>query len=166
MHQLPEIMNEANEQYVILGKALSYASEFEENCRKLAHLFDCDKAENDFGYEVWKLMKDGTLYNKIHLISKRFELAPWAIEKVHSAREARNLLVHELPKEHRRLLVSESGRRHFQSNIVVNVQQILEGNLIVLDATEILLSGIEHRHGSDIMQYHSAVINWLLDLRK
>jgi len=158
---LPERSEEKDKYYAVLGRALAYATEFEQNCRKLAHLFDIENTEQDFGYEVWLLMEKGTLFNKINDLVEKHDLPEWNSNEIHKARKARNLIAHEIARDHILMMNTPEARRAFETNILLAVHEIATGNQIVLDVTRMLGEGTRG-HGSDIVAYDSAIADWIL----
>ena len=98
---LPKRTGESDAVYAVLGRALAYATEFENNCRALAHLFDIEKSESDFFYEVYKLVRSGTLHAKIKLLIDEHGLPEWVEDKIHRARKSRNYIAHEAAADHK-----------------------------------------------------------------
>jgi len=158
---LPERSEEKDKYYAVLGRALAYATEFEQNCRKLAHLFDIENTEQDFGYEVWLLMENGPLFNKINDLVEKHDLTELDSNEIHKARKARNLIAHEIAIDHIRMMNTPEGRRVFETYILLAVHEIATGNQIVLDVTRMLGEGTRE-HGSDIVAYDSAIADWIL----
>lgn len=157
---MPERTEESDAIYAVLGRALAYATEFEENCRTLAHLFDIEKSENEFSYEVYKLVKSGTLHAKIKLLIDKHGLPDWVEEKVHEARKARNFIVHEAAEDHKRIMSTPQLMKSFETTIMLMCGQIADGNQIVLDVTRMLKEGKPCR-GSDVVAYSFAVASWI-----
>lgn len=58
---MPERTEESDAVYAVMGRALAYATEFKNNCRTLAHLFDIEKSGSEFSYEIYKLVKSGDI---------------------------------------------------------------------------------------------------------
>jgi hypothetical protein len=158
---LPNRTDESDKYYAVLGRALSYATEFEHNCRRLAHLFDIENTDHDFGYEVWMLMERGTLFNKIKDLVNIHDLDGSISAELHQARQARNRIAHEIARDHISRMSTPEGRRSFEIDILLTVQEISKGNQIVLDVTRILIEGKRETHGSDVIEYHDAVWNWI-----
>ena len=158
---LPERSEEKDKYYAVLGRALAYATEFEQNCRKLAHLFDIENTEQDFGYEVWLLMEEGTLSNKINELVEKHNLSKRCSNEIHKARKARNLIAHEIAINHILMMNKPEGRKVFETHILLAVHEIAAGNQIVLDFTRMLSEDIQG-YGSDIVAYYSAIADWIL----
>lgn len=157
---MPERTEESDAIYAVLGRALAYATEFEENCRSLAHLFDIEKSENEFSYEVYKLVKSGTLHAKIKLLIDEHGLPDWVEEKVHEARKARNFIAHEAAEDHKRIMSTPQLMKSFETTIMQMTGEIADGNQIVLDVTRMLKEG-KRGHGSDVVAYSFAVASWI-----
>lgn len=157
---MPERTEESDAVYAVLGRALAYATEFENNCRTLAHFFDIEKSENDFSYEIYKLVKSGTLHAKIKLLVDNHGLPDWVEEKIHGARKARNFIAHEVAKDHKRMISTPQLMKNFETAIVLMTGEIADGNKIVLDVTRMLQEG-KRGHGSDIVAYSFAVASWI-----
>ncbi len=158
---LPERTKKKDEVYAVLGRALAYASEFENNCRVLAHLFDIEHTDKDFIFEVWNLMNSGTLFQKIKQLVDVHDLPNWTADEIHKARQARNRIAHEIGLGHTKLENTEESIRYFETDILLTVQEIIKGNQIVLDISR-LVKQSKKEHGSDVIAYHSAVCDWLL----
>lgn len=157
---MPKRSIETDEIYAVLGRALAYATEFENNCRGLAHLFDIDNTKEDFSYEVFKLVKSGTLNDKIKLLVDKHGLPDWVEEKIHNARKARNYIAHEAATDHKRMISSEQLMKSLETTLMQKVGEIAEGNQIVLDVTRMLREG-KRGHGSDMVAYSFAVASWI-----
>ncbi len=158
---LPQRTPESDVTYAVLGRALAYATEFEENCRTLAHIFHISSSDNDYALEIYMLSKKGTLNQKIQQFVKKYELPDWASEKVHQARKARNLIAHEIATNYAKQMENPDGRKSLETDILLAAQEIAEGNQLVLDVTRILIKH-ERGHGSDIVAYNTAVAEWVL----
>jgi hypothetical protein len=157
---MPERTEESDAIYAVLGRALAYATEFENNCRTLAHLFDIEKSEKEFSYEVYELVKSGTLHAKIKLLIDEHGLPDWVDEKMHEARKARNFIAHEAAKDHKRMMSTAQLMRSFETTIIQMTGEIANGNQIVLDVTRMLKEG-KRGYGSDIVAYSFAVASWI-----
>ncbi|MBL0949587.1 MAG: DUF4145 domain-containing protein [Pseudomonas sp.] len=157
---MPERTEESDAIYAVLGRALAYATEFENNCRTLAHLFDIEKSEKEFSCEVYELVKSGTLHAKIKLLIDENGLPDWVDEKMHEARKARNFIVHEAAKDHKRMMSTAQLMRSFETTIIQMTGEIANGNQIVLDVTRMLKEG-KRGYGSDIVAYSFAVASWI-----
>ena len=151
---------EKDESYAVLGRALAYATDFENNCRKLAHLFEIEETEKDFSWEIWGLMNKGTLFQKINSLVETHNFPKWSAEEIHNARKGRNYIAHEAAKNHFELLESVKGRREFKFKIVSAITDITLGNQIVLDSYQLIKSG---KTGSspDMVAYDDAVYKWV-----
>lgn len=159
---MPERTKEKDEVYAVLGRALAYACEFENNCRNLAHLLDIEEAQTDFMYEVWRIMESGTLFQKINHLVNIHQLPQWTSEKIHSARKARNLIAHDIALGHKNIENTENSIRYFETDILIAIQELITGNQIVLDITRLLNELKINKHGSDVVSYHIAVCDWIL----
>lgn len=157
---MPERTIESDAVYAVLGRALAYATEFENNCRALAHLFDIENTKDEFSYEVYRLVKSGTLHTKIKLLVDEHGLPVWVEEKIHSARKARNFIAHEAAGDHKRMMSSKQSMKSFETTIMQMAGEIADGNQIVLDVTRMLKDG-KRGHGSDIVAYSFAVASWV-----
>lgn len=157
---MPERTEESDSVYAVLGRALAYATEFESNCRILAHLFGIEKSETEFSYHVHGLVKSGSLHAKIKLLAHEHELPDWAEQKIHDARKARNFIAHEVAEDHRRMMSTPHLLRSFEISIIQRAGEIAEGNQIVLDVTRMLKQG-KREHGSDVIEYSFAVASWV-----
>ncbi|TVU92085.1 DUF4145 domain-containing protein [Vreelandella titanicae] len=157
---MPERTEESDAVYAVLGRALAYATEFENNCRTLAHLFDIEKSDTEFSCEIYKLVKSGTLHAKIKLLIDGHELPDWVEDKVHEARKARNFIAHEAAEDHRRMMSTPQLMKSFETTIMQMTGEIAYGNQIVLDVTRMLKEG-KRDHGSDIVAYSFAVASWI-----
>jgi len=157
---MPERTEESDAVYAVLGRALAYATEFENNCRNLAHLFDIEKSESEFSYEIYKLVKSGTLHTKIKLLIDEHGLPDWVEEKIHEARKARNFIAHEAAEDHRRMMSAPQLMKNFETTIMQMTGEIADGNQIVLDVTRMLKEG-KRGHGSDVVAYSFAVASWI-----
>ena len=157
---MPKRSVETDEVYAVLGRALAYATEFENNCRELAHLFDIENTKEEFSYEVFKLVKSGTLHSKVKLLVDEHGMPDWVEEKIHNARKARNYIAHEAATDHKRMMLSEQLMKSLETTLMQMVGEIAEGNQIVLDVTRMLKEG-QRGHGSDIVAYSFAVASWI-----
>lgn len=157
---MPERTEESDAVYSVLGRALAYATEFESNCRTLAHLFDIQKSESQFSYEIYKLVKSGTLHAKIKLLIDEHGLPDWIEEKIHEARKARNFVAHEAAENHKKMMSTPQLMKSFETTIVQMTGKIADGNQIVLDVTRMLKEG-RRGHGSDVVAYSFAVASWI-----
>lgn len=157
---MPVRTEESDAVYAVLGRALAYATEFENNCRTLAHLFDIEKSDSDFSYEIYKLVKSGTLHAKIKLLIDEHCLPDWVGEKVHEARKARNFIAHEAAEEHKRMMSTPRLMKSFETTIMLMIGEIADGNHIVLDVTRMLKEG-KRGNGSDVVAYSFAVASWI-----
>lgn len=157
---MPKRTEESDAVYAVLGRALAYATEFENNCRTLAHLFDIEKSENEFSYEIYSLIKSGALYAKIKLLIDEHELPDWVDEKIHEARKARNFIAHEAAKDHKIMMSTSQSMKSFETTIMQMIRDISVGNQIVLDVTRMLKEG-KRGHGSDVVAYSFAVASWI-----
>ena len=157
---LSERTVEKDETYAVLGRALAYATEFEDNCRKLAHLFDIENSNEDFSWIVWGLMKKGTLNDKINSLIKTHNFPKWSANEIHNARQGRNYIAHEAAQQHAELLETEKGRREFEYRIISVVRDITLGNQIVLEAYEMIKTG-KYSAGSDMVAYDDEVYTWV-----
>ncbi|ABX49456.1 hypothetical protein ACRN94_21130 [Shewanella baltica] len=157
---MPERTEESDAVYAVLGRALAYATEFESNCRTLAHLFDIEKSDSEFSYEIYKLVKSGTLHAKIKLLIDVHGLPDWVEEKVHEARKARNFIAHEAAEDHKRMMSTPQLMKSFETTIMQMTGEIADGNHIVLDVTRMLKEG-KRVHGSDVVAYSFAVASWI-----
>lgn len=157
---MPERTKESDAVYAVLGRALAYATEFESNCRALAHLFDIEKSESEFSYEVCKLVKSGTLHAKIKLLIDEHGLPNWVEEKIHGARKARNFIAHEAAEDHKIMMSTSQLMKSFEATIMQMTGEIADGNQIVLDVTSLLKEG-KRVHGSDTVVYSFAVASWI-----
>lgn len=157
---MPERNAETDEVYSVLGRALAYATEFENNCRELAHFFDIESSKEGFSYEVFQLIKSGTLHVKIKLLIDGHGLPDWAEEKIHNARKARNFIAHEAASDHKRMMSSKELMRSLEVTVMQMTLEIAEGNQMVLDVTRILKEG-RRGHGSDVVAYSFAVASWI-----
>ena len=158
---LPERTEQKDKVYAALGRALAYANEFENNCRILAHLLDVDHTDEDYMFEIWKLMDSGTLFQKIERAVKVHGLENWSANEIHEARKARNWIAHELGLVHKQMENSEESIRNFQAHILGAVTRIIPGNQIVLDSIR-LIDEPKTVCGSDVVAYHAAVCDWIL----
>jgi len=157
---MPERTEESDAVYAVLGRALAYATEFENNCRTLAHLFDIEQSEREFSYEIYKLVKSGTLHAKIKLLIDEHELPNWVEDKIHEARKARNFIVHEAAEDHKRMMSTPALMKRLETTIMFMTKEIADGNQIVLDVTRMLKEGW-CGHGSDVVAYSFAVASWI-----
>ena len=157
---MPQRTDESDAVYAVLGRALAYATEFENNCRALAHLFDVVKSESEFSYEVYKLVKSGTLNEKIKLLIDKHGLPKWVEEKIHDARKARNFIAHEASADHKRMMSSSQLMKSFEATIMQIASDIADGNQIVFDVTRMLKEG-RRGNGSDTVAYSFAVSSWI-----
>ena len=157
---MPKRSVETDEVYAVLGRALAYATEFENNCRELAHLFDIENTKEGFSYEVFKLVKSGTLHSKIKLLVDEHGFPDWVEEKIHNARKARNYIAHEAATDHKRMMLSEQLMKSLETTLMQMAGEIAEGNQIVLDVTLMLKEG-QRGLGSDIVAYSFAVASWI-----
>ncbi|WP_404397396.1 hypothetical protein [Idiomarina loihiensis] len=157
---MPERTKESDTVYAVLGRALAYATEFENNCRILAHLLDIEKSDSEFSYEIYKLVKSGTLNEKIKLLIDGYGLPDWVEEKVHEARKARNFIAHEAAEDHKRMMSTPQLMKSFETTIIQMTGEIADGNQIVLDVTRMLKEG-KRVHGSDVVAYSFAVASWI-----
>jgi hypothetical protein len=157
---MPERTEESDAVYAVLGRALAYATEFESNCRILAHLFDIENSENEFSYEIYKLVRSGTLHAKIKLLVDEHGLPEGVEEKIHEARKARNYIAHEIAVDHKSMMSTSQSMKHFEITIRHRVEYIASANQIVLDVTRMLKEG-KRGHGSDIVAYSFAVASWI-----
>lgn len=157
---MPVRTAESDAVYAVLGRALAYATEFENNCRTLAHLFDVEKSDSEFSYEIYKLVTSGTLHAKIKLLIDEHGLPDWVGEKVHEARKARNFIAHEAAKEHSRMMSTPQLMKSFETTIMQMIGEITVGNHIVLDVTRMLKEG-KRGHGTDVVAYSFAVASWI-----
>ena len=157
---MPERTEESDAVYAVLGRGLAYATEFENNCRTLAHLFDIEKSESEFSYEIYKLVKSGTLHAKIKLLVDEHGLPDWVEEKIHEARKARNFIAHEAAEDHKKMMLTPQLMKNFETTIILMTGEIASGNQIVLDVTRMLKEGIRG-HGSDVVAYSFAVAAWI-----
>jgi hypothetical protein len=158
---LPERTKEKDAVYAVLGRALAYASEFENNCRRLAHLLEIEEPKSDFMFEIWNQMENGNLYQKINQLIGIHELPEWSAEEIHKARKARNRIAHEIGLQHKELMNTEESIRYYETDILLTVQEIITGNQIVMDVTR-LVKESRSGHGSDVVAYHGAVCDWIL----
>lgn len=159
---LPFNSSETEKSYALLGRALAYATDFENNCRQLAHLSDIRESQSEFSYEVYLLLKAGTLYEKVKSLVVEYKLPEHAENCIHAARKARNTIAHSIALEHDKLLDTESGRLSFRSNILNQMDALIEGNQLVLDITRILKNDQSYTYGSDVVAYFIAVNDWLI----
>lgn len=143
-----------------MGRALAYATEFENNCRTLAHLFDIEKSDSGFSYEIYKLVNSGTLHEKIKLLVDEHGLPDWVEENIHEARKARNFIAHEAAEDHKRMMSTQQLMKNFETTIMLMTGDIAHGNQIVLDVTRMLKEG-KRCHGSDVVAYSFAVALWI-----
>jgi hypothetical protein len=157
---MPERTKESDAVYAVLGRALAYATEFENNCRTLAHLFDIEKSDSEFSYEIYKLVNSGTLHEKIKLLVDEHGLPDWVEEKIHEARKARNFIAHEAAEDHKRMMSTPQLMKNFETTIMLMTGKIAHGNQIVLDVTRMLKEG-KRGHGSDVVAYSFAVASWI-----
>lgn len=157
---MPERTEESDAVYAVLGRALAYATEFENNCRTLAHLFDIEKSDSEFSYEIYKLVNSGTLHAKIKLLVDERGLPDWVEEKIHEARKARNFIAHEAAEDHKRMMATPQLMKSFETTIVHMSGEIADGNQIVLDVTR-MLKERKRGHGSDVVAYSFAVTQWI-----
>jgi hypothetical protein len=157
---MPERTDESDAVYSVIGRALAYATEFENNCRALAHLFDIEESESEYSYEVYRLVKSGTLNTKIKLLIDEHGLPDWVEGKIHEARKARNFIVHEAAVDHKRMMSSAQLMKRLETTIMQIVGNITDGNQIVLDVTRMLKEG-KRDHGSDTVAYSFAVASWI-----
>jgi len=157
---MPERTKESDAVYSVLGRALAYATEFESNCRTLAHLFDIQKSESQFSYEIYKLVKSGTLHAKIKLLIDEHGLPDWIEEKIHEARKARNFVAHEAAENHKKMMSTPQLMKSFETTIAQMTGKIADGNQIVLDVTR-MLKERRRGHGSDVVAYSFAVASWI-----
>ncbi|MGN4977070.1 hypothetical protein [Aeromonas sp. 95A] len=102
-----------------MGRALAYATEFENNCRTLAHLFDIEKSDSEFSYEIYKLVNSGTLHEKIKLLVDEHGLPDWVEENIHEARKARNFIAHEAAEDHKRMMSTQQLMKSFETTIML-----------------------------------------------
>lgn len=173
---------EKEKAYALLGRALAFASEFEYNCRILAHLDDYLRTKDtDWeGYlaktlnskdngcvdfiDINSILKSGALNNKIKLISIKQNICEIIANEINEARISRNFLVHEIPLEHRILLETSDGRSSFRAKVIVHMGKIINGNQIILDMINVIKKEskyYENNFGSNRMEYIFAVYNWL-----
>ncbi|MDE8809238.1 hypothetical protein P0C28_08175 [Aeromonas hydrophila] len=138
---MPELTKESDAVYAILGPALAYATEFENNCLTLAHLFDIEKSDSEFSYEIYKLVNSGTLHEKIKLLVDEHGLPDWVEEKIHEARNARNFIAHEAAQDHKRMMSTPQLIKNFETTIMLMTGKIAHGNQIVLEVTRMLKEG-------------------------
>lgn len=157
---MPERTEESDAVYAVLGRALAYATEFENNCRALACLFDVEKSDSEFCHEIYKLLKSGTLHAKIELLIGVHGLPDWVEEKLHEARKARNFIAHEVAEDHKRMMSTPQLMKSFETTIMQMAGEIADGNQIVLDVTRMLKEG-KRGHGSDVVAYSFAVASWI-----
>ncbi|EIT7142044.1 DUF4145 domain-containing protein [Vibrio parahaemolyticus] len=158
---MPENSAEISDSYALLGRALAFATEFENNCRTLAHLTNVLHAKSEYSYEVYMLLKSGTLNEKIHSFSQEYELPEHTTEVVHAARKARNSIAHSISLEHKKLLSTASGRASFRASIFGEMRDLIEGNQLVQDMIRLLIQNNKEAHGSDCVEYFFAVCEWL-----
>lgn len=157
---MPKRTEESDAVYAVLGRALAYATEFENNCRSLAYLFDIENSESEYSYEVYKLVRSGTLHAKIKLLIDEHGLPEWVEEKIHGARKARNYIAHEAAADHKKMMSSSQLMKSFESTIMQMSSDIADGNQIVLDVKRMLKEG-KCGHGSDTVAYSFAVASWI-----
>ncbi len=140
---------------------MAYATEFENNCRKLAHLTELDTTEPDFSLIVYLAMQKGTLYQKINRLVDSHSLPQHVDKIIHNARNARNYIAHSIASEHRTILQTKDGRNYFRAEVHGQIDDIIKGNQCVLDITRIITNGEVEDHGSDVVEYHFAVGKWI-----
>lgn len=158
---MPIRTKEADKVYSILGRAVSYATEFETNCRELAHIFEIKDVEDNFDYEIYIRMQNGTLNNKIKKIIREHDIGSWFSKCIDDGRIARNRLVHEIPKFHISDMESDDGRRSLWASIMVEIMNISKANQFVLDLIRIIKENSGKTFGSDLIAYGGAVHEWI-----
>ncbi len=152
---------EIDKYYSVLGRALAYATEYEFNCRRLAHHYEALEFGDDYALQVWLLGKDGRLANKITKINCDYSLPDYTQKILGDAREARNWIAHEAAENHVFMLSTPENRRAFQADIIGRIDDIIKGNQIVLDCYRIVSNNLPFSHGSDMVKYYFAVIDWI-----
>ncbi|GGO83593.1 hypothetical protein GCM10011348_27740 [Marinobacterium nitratireducens] len=158
---MPAASTEISDSYALLGRALAYATEFENNCRTLAHLTDVISSESEYSYEIYSLLASGTLYEKIRALSSKYELPERAEDAIQLARKARNVIAHSISNEHKSLLSTSDGRSFFRANVFAEMDALIEGNQLVEDMIRLFSQGSSLSYGSERIEYFFAICEWL-----
>lgn len=160
---MPKTSPEINDSYALLGRSLSYSTDFENNCRELAHLTDVVSMDGDFSYELYLQLRSGSLHKKIKMFKIDLKLPSETEEKIHAARESRNRLVHVIALGHEEALLTTGGRWAFRCEVTMCMRDLISGNQLVLDITRIVKEGrVKGAHGSDTVSYFFTVYDWLV----
>ena len=122
--------------YMVLGRALRIACEFESNCRSLAFVLKVrepqasGQSDEKFFEAVSKAVL-GRLVDLNKLIAKRAKLKEEYSTMLHAAKEARNYIAHQAVDELELLAKESGGINRWRSVMESKLHDIAYGKIIV-----------------------------------
>ncbi|PWK33498.1 hypothetical protein [Cupriavidus plantarum] len=164
---IPQTGLDWNWAYLVLGRALYVACEFEGQCRSLAFILKLNepqpggRSDDAFFEALTKLVNKYRLNDFNTLIAGRAKLAEDYVDMLDAAREARNYVAHEAAEELDRLAKLTGGFDQWREIMASKLRDIGLGRLIVA----ILLSrnsAEETPLREDINAYRETIESWAL----
>jgi hypothetical protein len=122
--------------FMVLGRALYIACDFEDNCRSLAFVLKVrepqreGQSEDEFFSAVSKAVL-GRLVDLSKLIARRAKLPEDYAAMLHAARDARNYIAHDAVGELNRLTKVPDGFSQWQSAMASKLEDVAYGKIII-----------------------------------
>ena len=183
--RLPHEFNErtifSDECYGVIGRALTFATRFESNCKVLAILFklktdwrlDRDKCTEELSERVNKLYEKPLgmyvgiirqVYEKNMNNSKEagiIELQKFFTKKLQSANKARIELVHELTRSIEDEVDDDDGRANIIKRVETLIREIAEADLIVFSVIRVITKEPPYLGGN---RYCEEAVKWVCEI--
>jgi hypothetical protein len=152
-----------------IGRALTFATDFEANCKSLSMLMNIKSRkfslenENDFKSFLEKLERK-TLFKHIETIEQYFKIGD-INSLIMNGKNARNFIAHELTLGIKESVEKDEGRKYIFESLKEKIAEIAKANIII-----ILLMSLETNDiipTSDyIKKYISMILTWVLEVEE
>jgi len=161
---------EKDASYASLGRALALATRFEMGCRTLAKILllkinpELRLESIEQQSEALRAAGDKRLFAHIRAFGPRFQPIPGVdIESLlHEAREARNVIAHQIAAGAIDMLSHEDGRRWLREHLERQVRAVAIGDRIISVALTTLTNDLMPAP-SFVKDYDRAVTSWVFN---
>ena len=157
----------SNDNYLMIGKVLTFATRFEGECKALSILLGI---KQNFGTDnfdldafVQKLHDKRLFWHISHILKlplRKLQQTRLLLEK---ARESRNFIAHELTLGFERIAETDEGRNILQNEIREHVGIIAEAEKSILLLSAILTHE-EVPNANYLRNYQKNVIHWVMEV--
>ncbi len=161
----------SDDTYGMIGRALTFATRFESDCRALSVLLGLRSKVNkgEFSLSDQKHVErfvtglhKKMLHEHIENIKKVLNLDEDIYKLVYDAKDARNHLVHELTLGIEYNIETEQGRENIVNDLRETVTKIARADLLVILLIAVKTEGVFSGIGAD--SYFNNVLKWVLEV--